>query len=265
MVSRNSSSDRDVSKGDLVVVDNTFATPCRHQNPLELGATTSCFTHSINAVRNVRGRWRRRRRRGGRGGGPEMGGGAEGRPEGGAAAAGTWADRAEAAVEELEARAARQRAAAEATAASVGATGPARYAAETARRSAAAAATARRAVAGAKKGQQPPLPARPRPVPRVNAGELSLRAFRQELQRANAPVVLEGLGEHLTEDGAAFAELCWLRRCVGNKTVAVSERHAHAKACLDRADYALTTVGELLDAVDAGEAEGRYLYDCSMP
>lgn len=209
-----------------------------------------------------------------------MGGGAEGRPEGGAAAAGaapqatgagagagagTWADWAEAAVQELEARAARQCAAAEATAASAGATGPARYAAETARRSAAAAATARRAVAGAKKGQQPPLPARPRPVRRVNAGELSLRAFRQELQRANAPVVLEGLGEHLTEDGAAFAELGWLRRCVGNKTVAVSERHAHAKACLDRADYALTTVGELLDAVDAGEAEGRYLYDCSMP
>ena len=201
-----------------------------------------------------------------------MGGGADGGAEGAAAAAGaepqeagvdrgTWADRAEAAVRELEARAARQRAAAEATAASAGATGPARYAAETARRSAAAAATARRAVAGAKK---PPAIA-PRPVRRVNAGELSLRAFRQELQRANAPVVLEGLGEHLTEDGAAFAELGWLRRRAGNKTVAVSERHAHAKACLDRADYALTTVGELLDAVDAGEAAGRYLYDCSMP
>ena len=116
-------------------------------------------------------------------------------------------------------------------------------------------------MAGAKK---PPATA-PRPVRRVNAGELSLRAFRQELQRANAPVVLEGLGEHLTEDGAAFAELGWLRRRAGNKTVAVSERHAHAKACLDRADYALTTVGELLDAVDAGEAAGRYLYDCSMP
>ena len=202
-----------------------------------------------------------------------MGGGADGGAEGAAAAAGaepqeagadrgTWADRAEAAVRELEARAARQRAAAEATAASAGvAAGPARYAAETARRSAAAAATARRAVAGAKK---PPATA-PRPVRRVNAGELSLRAFRQELQRANAPVVLEGLGEHLTEDGAAFAELGWLRRRAGNKTVAVSERHAHAKACLDRADYALTTVGELLDAVDAGEAAGRYLYDCSMP
>ena len=40
-----------MSKGNLVVVDNTFATPCcRHRNPLELGANVEDFLAQLAAL-----------------------------------------------------------------------------------------------------------------------------------------------------------------------------------------------------------------------
>ena len=147
--------------------------------------------------------------------------------------------------------------------------GEAVYAADTARRAAWAAqhaAAALEALPVDSDDAAAPLPRRaPLPVRRVHASKLSLSSFRREVEARGEPVVLEGLGAHLTEDGAAGAELGWLRRHAATKTVAVSRAHAHTRCELRAADYELCTVGELLDAVDAGEADGSYLYDCSMP
>ena len=85
------------------------------------------------------------------------------------------------------------------------------YLAEVARRARAAHdVAARRAETLA--SETPPRECVARPVPRVHCASLSLAAFRREYGAARSPVVIEGLGPHLTEDGAEGADLRWLRR-----------------------------------------------------
>ena len=104
-----------------------------------------------------------------------------------------------------------------------------------------------------------------RDIERVHVSKLSLRAFREEVEAKQVPVVLTGLGEHLTEDGDKHADLQWLRRHAASRTVAVSTNHAHTASELRVKDYEMTTIGELLDGIDNGTAEGKYLYDNSIP
>ena len=189
----------------------------------------------------------------------------------GAPPAGSWRAAAAAAALRLGAAADAAEAAAAAAAAAAavaggGSSGDADYSAETARRARSAAAKAAKAAAGATEEALAAGGARAaRTIRRVRCEDLSLREFRAGVQARSEPLVITGLGDVLTEDGADGAELQWLRRHAASKTVAVSQRHAHTRSELRAADYELSTVGELLDAVDAGEADGRYLYDCSLP
>ena len=124
-------------------------------------------------------------------------------------------------------------------------------------------------------GPPPPLP-----VPRVHCSELPLARFRREFCSRSAPVVITGLGPHLTEDGEKGAELAWLRKHGGTKKVAVSLDNAHVSSTLACKDTEILNLGEHLDRVlkldhpnleptdplfNARDGDGTYLYDCAMP
>jgi solute carrier family 25 thiamine pyrophosphate transporter 19 len=125
------------------------------------------------------------------------------------------------------------------------------------------------------RGPPPPLP-----VPRVHCSELPLARFRREFCSRSAPVVITGLGPHLTEDGEKGAELAWLRKHGGTKKVAVSLDNAHVSSTLACKDTEILNLGEHLDRVlkldhpnleptdplfNARDGDGTYLYDCAMP
>ena len=159
------------------------------------------------------------------------------------------------------------------------------YLAEVARRARAAHdVAARRAETLA--SETPPRECVARPVPRVHCASLSLAAFRREYGAARSPVVIEGLGPHLTEDGADGADLRWLRRRGATKKVAVTRDNAHVSSTLSCADTDVLDLGTHLDRVLALEEEelrrnrspserstsaspsprpGTYLYDCAIP
>ena len=154
------------------------------------------------------------------------------------------------------------------------------YLAEVARRARAAHdVAARRAETLA--SETPPRECVARPVPRVHCASLSLAAFRREYGAARSPVVIEGLGPHLTEDGAEGADLRWLRRRGATKKVAVTRDNAHVSSTLSCADTDVLDLGTHLDRVLALEEEelrrnrsmsaspspaaGTYLYDCAIP
>ena len=150
------------------------------------------------------------------------------------------------------------------------------YFEEVAKRARAAHAAACALVADPPAGGPPP----PLPVPRVHCSELSLARFRREFCQRSAPVVITGLGPHLTEDGEKGADLAWLRTHGGTKKVAVSLENAHVSSTLACKDTDVLNLNEHLDRVlkldhpsldptDTGfgarDGDGTYLYDCAAP
>lgn len=126
----------------------------------------------------------------------------------------------------------------------------------------------------------PSAPRAALPVPRVHCSELSLARFRREFCVPALPVVITGLGPHLTEDGERGAELDWLRRHGATKKVAVTRDNAHVNSTLACADTDVLNLGDHLDRVlpldrpnldpshpDFGsrDGDGTYLYDCAVP
>ena len=71
-----------------------------------------------------------------------------------------------------------------------------------------------------------------RDVARVHARDLTPRRFRLEYVATDTPVVIEGLGSALTEDGADGETCAWLTRRAGNKKVAVTRKDGHRRATL---------------------------------
>ena len=123
-----------------------------------------------------------------------------------------------------------------------------------------------------------PVPAKP--IPRVHCSRLSLATFRREYVARKEPVVICGLGPHLTEDGERGDGLGWLTRHGANKKVAVTRDNAHVNSTLACADTEILDLGEHLarvlpldapnlpeDAEGFGsrDGDGTYLYDCAMP
>ena len=150
------------------------------------------------------------------------------------------------------------------------------YFEEVAKRARAAHAAACALVADPPAGGPPP----PLPVPRVHCSELSLARFRREFCQRSAPVVITGLGPHLTEDGEKGADLAWLRTHGGTKKVAVSLENAHVSSTLACKDTDVLNLNEHLDRVlkldhpsldptdpgfGARDGDGTYLYDCAAP
>ena len=123
-------------------------------------------------------------------------------------------------------------------------------------------------------------PVRAVPIPRVHCSQLSLARFRREYVARAEPVVICGLGPHLTEDGERGDRLEWLTRHCANKKVAVTRDNAHVNSTLACADTEILNLGDHLarvlpldapnlpeDAKEFGtrEGDGTYLYDCAMP
>ena len=85
-------------------------------------------------------------------------------------------------------------------------------------------------LAAALAASPPSAPPAARSIPRVHCSELSLARFRREFCVPALPVVITGLGPHLTEDGERGAELGWLRRHGATKKVAVTRDNAHVNS-----------------------------------
>jgi hypothetical protein len=94
-----------------------------------------------------------------------------------------------------------------------------------------------------------PQPPAPRTIPRVHCSQLSLARFRREYVSTATPVVITGLGPHLTEDGCAGHELGWLWRHGGTKKVAVTRDNAHVNATLNCADTDVLDLSDHLQRV----------------
>lgn len=124
----------------------------------------------------------------------------------------------------------------------------------------------------------PPPP--PKPIPRVHCTELSLARFRREFVDTATPVVITGLGPHLTEDGDSGDRLGWLERHGATKKVAVTRDNAHVNAKLACADTDVLDLGDHLarvlpldqpnlspgdEAFGTRDGDGTYLYDCAIP
>lgn len=152
------------------------------------------------------------------------------------------------------------------------------YLAEVARRARGASDAA--ASLAASSHSRRPRPPPPQTIPRVHCSELSLARFRREYVTPAVPVVITGLGPHLTEDGAAGHELGWLTRHGATKKVAVTRDNAHVNAKLACADTDVLDLGDHLRRVlpldkpnlgplDPGfgtrDGDGTYLYDASVP
>jgi solute carrier family 25 thiamine pyrophosphate transporter 19 len=138
-------------------------------------------------------------------------------------------------------------------------------------------------VAASSLASHPPQggPPAPLPVPRVHCTELSLARFRREFCSKSEPVVITGLGSHLTEDGARGADLRWLFKHGGSKKVAVSLDNTHVSSTLKCADTDVVDLKDHLErvlkldrpnlrpGVDEGfgerDGDGTYLYDCAVP
>lgn len=102
-------------------------------------------------------------------------------------------------------------------------------------------------------------------VTRVDALELTPKRFREEYVATDTPVVITGLGDVLTVDGAKGAECEWLTRLAGNKKIAVTRNDAHRS---NELSCAMTDVVDLKDYVREvmeDGAPGSYLYDASIP
>ena len=105
----------------------------------------------------------------------------------------------------------------------------------------------------------------PMTVTRVDALELTPKRFREEYVATDTPVVITGLGDVLTVDGAKGAECEWLTRLAGNKKIAVTRNDAHRS---NELSCAMTDVVDLKDYVREvmeDGAPGSYLYDASIP
>ena len=151
------------------------------------------------------------------------------------------------------------------------------YVAEVARRARAASdAAAELASSPERLARLPPA----QRIPRVHCCELSLKAFREEYCAKAKPVVITGLGPHLTEDGEHGHELGWLKRHGSTKKVAVTRDNAHVNSSLRCADTDVLNLGDHLarvlpldqpnlDPSDPGfgarDGDGTYLYDCAVP
>jgi len=126
----------------------------------------------------------------------------------------------------------------------------------------------------------PAVPPPPLSVSRVHCTELSLARFRKEFCSRSEPVVITGLGPHLTEDGERGADLRWLFKHGATKKVAVTHDNAHVSSILAMADTEVLNLGTHLrrvlpldkpnlDPADTGfgtrDGDGTYLYDCAIP
>ena len=176
----------------------------------------------------------------------------------------------------------------------------ARYAAEVARR-AQAAVDARRAAheGAAAQGAAAAAERPPYAVDTVEATALSLADFRRAYVRRGAPVLLTGLGGVLTSPAPMTAE--WLVEAVGSKQVGVRVQHRRAAGrsggeagaagaeagagavigdgngngdggdgadgegeCGSGEGMAVLPLRELVARMEAGEADGLYMYDVSL-
>ena len=126
----------------------------------------------------------------------------------------------------------------------------------------------------------PEYPPVPLTIPRIHCTQLSLARFRREFCVPGAPVVITGLGNHLTEDGDRGGDLQWLFKHGGTKKVAVTNDNAHVSSTLNVADTEILNLGEHLKRVlqldqpnldpsdpkfGARDGDGTYLYDCAVP
>jgi len=102
-------------------------------------------------------------------------------------------------------------------------------------------------------------------VRRVHASTLSLAAFRRDFVATDSPVVITGLGDVLTEDGADGEKCAWLLNRGGTKKVAVTRNDAHKNSKLSCASADVVDLSEHFHAVMADASPGSYLYDCSIP
>ena len=159
------------------------------------------------------------------------------------------------------------------------------YVAEVARRArsasdAVASLVASSSSSSARPPTAPPAAASVATIPRVHCSQLSLARFRREHVVPAVPVVITGLGPHLTEDGASGHELGWLKRHGSTKKVAVTRDNAHVNTTLACADTDVMDLGHHLERVlrldqpnlgpsDSGfgtrDGDGTYLYDASIP
>ena len=102
-------------------------------------------------------------------------------------------------------------------------------------------------------------------VTRVDALELTPKRFREEYVATDTPVVITGLGDVLTVDGAKGAECEWLTRLAGNKKIAVTRNDAHRSNELSCATTDVVDLKDYVREVMEDGAPGSYLYDASIP
>lgn len=105
----------------------------------------------------------------------------------------------------------------------------------------------------------------PMMVTRVDALELTPKRFREEYVATDTPVVITGLGDVLTVDGARGAECEWLTRLAGNKKIAVTRNDAHRSNELSCATTDVVDLKDYVREVMEDGAPGSYLYDASIP
>lgn len=105
----------------------------------------------------------------------------------------------------------------------------------------------------------------PMTVTRVDALELTPKRFREEYVATDTPVVITGLGDVLTVDGARGAECEWLTRLAGNKKIAVTRNDAHRSNELSCATTDVVDLKDYVREVMEDGAPGSYLYDASIP
>jgi len=105
----------------------------------------------------------------------------------------------------------------------------------------------------------------PMTVTRVDALELTPKRFREEYVATDTPVVITGLGDVLTIDGARGAECEWLTRLAGNKKIAVTRNDAHRSNELSCATTDVVDLKDYVREVMEDGAPGSYLYDASIP
>jgi|EP00982_Pelagococcus_subviridis_P005902 solute carrier family 25 thiamine pyrophosphate transporter 19 len=124
-------------------------------------------------------------------------------------------------------------------------------------------------------------PRGPLAIPRVRCETLSLARFRRDFVIPQRPVIIVGLGPHLTSDGANASDLRWLRKHGASKKVAVSVDNAHVASTLSCGGVEIVNLGDHLDVVSALDedppvnerdarfgkrrGDGSYLYDCAIP
>ncbi|CEG00182.1 JmjC domain [Ostreococcus tauri] len=104
-----------------------------------------------------------------------------------------------------------------------------------------------------------------RAVPREHCSSLSCARFRREYVRRDVPVVITGLRDVLTEDGADGERCAWLTRRAGNKKVAVTRDHGHRNSTASCASTDVVDLREYFDEVTKDASPGSYLYDVSVP